>query len=164
MIKNEAQPMEEKIELVRNAIEHRATWFYLLVEEMKKRGLDYEEIGRAAIRNCGCFHGDQKNAACADSADLREFAKVFMDENGTKVFQAEILENTEDKFYFDFHYCPLVSAWLKAGAKEEDIPLLCDMAMEGDRGIVSRFDGYTFKLDGTIAEGEPVCRIRIGKE
>lgn len=164
MIKNEAKPMEEKVEYVRSAIEHRATWFYLLLEEMKKRGIDREELGRAAVYNCGCFHGDQKKAACADCGDLREFSKVFADDTYHNVFQMEILEETEDKFSVDFHYCPLVAAWIKAGAKEEDMPLLCDIAMEGDRGVVSRFDGYTFKLDGTIAEGEPVCRIRIEKK
>ena len=40
MIKNEAKLMEEKVEYVRSAIEHRATWFYLLLEEMKKRGIE----------------------------------------------------------------------------------------------------------------------------
>ena len=164
MIKNVANPVEEKVDLVRNAFEHRATWFYLLLDEMKKRGIDYEEIGRAAILNCGCFHGDQKKEVCLDCNDAREFGKVFANDTVRKVFDMEVLEEDEDKLYLDFHYCPLVAAWIKAGAKEEEIPVLCDIAMEGDRGIVSRFDGYSFRLDGTIAGGDPVCRIRIEKK
>lgn len=164
MIHNEATLHEEKVDLVRNAIEHRATWFYLLLDEARKRGLNMEELGRAAIYRCGCFHGAQKLAACTDAKDVRAFDKVFADATGRKVFEMETVESTPDKLYIDFHYCPLVNAWIKAGASPEDIPVLCDIAMDGDRGIVSKFDGYTFRLDGVIAKGDPVCRIRIDKK
>ena len=40
---------DEKTTLVRNAIEHRATWFYLLLDEARKRGLDMEEVGLSLI-------------------------------------------------------------------------------------------------------------------
>lgn len=156
---------EPLINAVRNAIEHRATWFHLLLDEMEKSGRGMEKIGRAAIFRCGCFHGDEKMLKnCKDPKDMREFLKVFADETGQKVFEMEILENTKDKLYIDFHYCPLVAAWQKLGLAEDKIPLLCDIAMDGDRGIISRFDSYHFQLDGTIAKGEPVCKIRIDKE
>jgi hypothetical protein len=149
---------------IRNAIEHRATWFYLLLDEAEKNGTDLESTGRAAIYKCGCFHGMQKLESCRDAGDLREFLKVFADETGQKVFEMEMIENTEDNLSIDFHYCPLVAAWQKLGVSEEELPLLCDIAMEGDRGIVSQFPGYRFALDGVIAKGEPVCKIRISKE
>ena len=156
---------DEKTTLVRNAIEHRATWFYLLLKEVEKRGLDLEEVGRAAIYECGCFHGIEKMMKnCKDPADLREFLKVFADETGQKVFEMEVLENDEDKLYIDFHYCPLVSAWKKLGATDEEIPLLCDIAMDGDRGICSKFEGYEFNLGKVIAKGEGICEIRIDKK
>lgn len=153
---------DEKTTLVRNAIEHRATWFYLLLDEARKRGLDMEEVGRAAIYRCGCFHGVERMLKnCEDPEDLRSFLKVFADETGQKVFEMEIVENSEDKLYIDFHYCPLVAAWQKLGVKEDEIPLLCDIAMDGDRGICSRMDGYEFKLGKVIAKDEGICEIRI---
>lgn len=165
LINNPSIVNDEKTTLVRNAIEHRATWFYLLLKEVKERGLDFEEVGRAAIYKCGCFHGIEKMMKnCKDPADLREFLKVFADETGQKVFEMEILENDEDKLYIDFHYCPLVAAWKKLGAADEEIPLLCDIAMDGDRGICSKFDGYEFKLGKVIAKGEGICEIRIDKK
>ncbi len=102
--------------------------------------------------------------ACAAKEDLREFAKVFADETTRKVFEMEFKETSEKALHIDFHYCPLVAAWKKAGASNEDIALLCDIAMDGDRGIVSRFDGYSFELGDVIAKGEPICQIRIDKK
>ena len=81
---------EEKVTLVRNAIEHRATWFYFLLDEARKAGADMEKLGRAAIYRCGCFHGIEKMMKnCKDPEDLREFAKVFADETTRKVFEME---------------------------------------------------------------------------
>lgn len=90
--------------------------------------------------------------------------KVFADETGQKVFEMEIVENTKDKLYIDFHYCPLVSAWQKLGVEVEDIPLLCDIAMDGDRGICSKMDGYEFNLGKVIAQGDGICEIRIDRK
>jgi hypothetical protein len=155
---------EPMVNGVRSAIEHRATWFYLLLNEAEKNGQDMEKIGREAIYQCGCFHGKQKWVSCKNTDDLREFMKVFADETVRKVFEMELTENTESKLSIDFHYCPLVAAWQKLGVSEEKIPLLCDIAMDGDRGIISQFDSSRFQLDGTSAEGEPICKIRISKE
>lgn len=163
-IVNKSSINEPMINNIRNAIEHRATWFYLLLDEAKKSGADMEKIGRAAIHRCGCFHGSEKMLKnCNDPEDMREFVKVFSDETGQKVFEMEIVENTKDKLFIDFHYCPLVAAWKKLGVSDEEIPLLCDIAMDGDRGIISQFDGYQFDLESVIAKGEPVCKIRIHK-
>lgn len=148
---------------IRKAIEHRASWFYLLLNEAEKNGAELEKTGRAAIYQCGCFHGREKLQDCEDKNDLREFMKVFADETVQKVFEMEVVQNTKDTLSIDFHYCPLVAAWLKLGVSEDKIPLLCDIAMEGDRGIISQFTSYEFRLDGTIAEAEPVCKIRINK-
>ena len=148
----------------RNAIEHRATWFYLLLDEIRKNGCNVEKIGREAIRKCGCFHGSEKMFKnCKDPSDMAEFMKVFADDTGKKTFEMEVVECTKDKLSIDFHYCPLVTAWQKLGASDEEIALLCDIAMDGDRGIISQFDGYRFDLDSVIAKGDPICKIRISK-
>ena len=153
---------DAKTNMLRAAIEHRATWFFLLLDQIKKKGLDPEEIARKAIYECGLFHGADKLDRCEDVNDLRKFLDVFADENTRKVFEMEIKENTEDRLYIDFHYCPLVAAWKKLGISDEELPMLCDIAMDGDRGICSKM-GYDFGLGKVIAKGEGICEIRIDR-
>jgi len=52
---------------------------------------------------------------------------------------------------------------MKMGKNPEELDLLCDIAMDGDRGIGSRFPDFEFKLGKTIAQGNPVCQIRFDK-
>jgi len=159
MIKNKPSKTNDKCELFRSAIEHRALWAALLIEEAKKRGLDME-FAHAAIRQCGMFHGDHKYTK---TDDLKKFAPEFANPDVTGAFEMEVKECTDEHLYIDFHYCPLVAAWQKLGLPEEELPELCDIAMDGDRGIISTFDGFTFHLGDTIAKGNDVCQIRINK-
>lgn len=141
----------------RSAIEHRATWMYLLIEEAKKRGLD-PEFARDAIYNCGCFHMSTK----PETDDLKEYCDNIFTDIGRKTFEQEV-DITEDEYKVTFNYCPLVSAWQKQTNDDEYIDLLCDMAMEGDRGLFSdpRFE---FHLDQTIAQGCDSCIVRITRK
>ncbi len=61
----------------------------------------------------------------------------------------------------EFHYCPLVSAWQKIGAPP-GMPV-CDLAMEGDRGILATIPDLDFCLEQTLARERYVCRIVISK-
>ena len=74
------------------------------------------------------------------------------------------VEVDEEKLIVDFNYCPLVSAWLKLTDNEEAIDQYCDIAMEGDRGIISTYDNFKFDLQKTIASGDDHCRLVISKE
>ena len=56
-IQNKPVCREAYVEKVRGAMHHRAQWLYLLLDEAKKRGADWEEIARAATSRCGCFQG-----------------------------------------------------------------------------------------------------------
>ncbi|MCK7477610.1 MAG: L-2-amino-thiazoline-4-carboxylic acid hydrolase [Candidatus Moduliflexus flocculans] len=52
-----------------------------------------------------------------------------------------------------------MAAWQAQGAKDEQIEKLCDIAMQGDRGIASSF--YELQLGETIAKGHIKCEIRF---
>jgi hypothetical protein len=161
MIVNEPSHVgDPHVEDLRAAIEHRAAWFFLLIDEARKKGLDLS-FARDAIFKCGCFHGDKKFPR---TGDLRVFGKAFANDNVVKIFEMDVQENTEDKLYIEFHYCPLIAAWRKLGASEELIRELCDVAMDGDRGIVSRYENFEFQLGDTIAGGGKVCQISIRKK
>ena len=149
---------QHEIESFSQAIEHRATWFALLLEEAEKRGLG-PEFARDAIRRCGVFHGMTKYPR---TDDLDEFEKCFVNPLVEGAFRMEP-ERTETTLKVSFHACPLVAAWRKLGVPEEKLPLLCDIAMDGDRGVASTYPDLKFTLGKTIAQGNPVCEILFEK-
>lgn len=150
---------DQKTADLRNAVEHRATWCYCLVEEALKKGLDYD-FAHQAIYHCGQFHG---NTNFPRTDDLQEFSKTFANENVQKIFEMEILKNDGKELSINFHYCPLVAAWKKLADDPNKIATLCDIAMDGDRGIISQFKFFEFHLGETIAHGGDHCEIRIQK-
>ena len=75
----------------------------------------------------------------------------------------DILESTDDKLSIDFHYCPLVKAWQKAGCSDEEIAMLCDIAMCGDHGIGECY-GSVLDLPKCIAKGDDICALRYHKK
>ncbi len=159
MITNNKKEHGQHIEELRSAIEHRATWFALLVDEAKKRGLDLE-FAKDAIFRCGAFHGESK---LPRTEDLRVFTEAFLPENTQKIFDMET-DVSEDHLTVTFHYCPLVAAWQKLGVSDEDIDLYCDTAMDGDRGIVSTYENFEYRLGDTIAKGCQTCQMYITKK
>ena len=146
---------------IRELLEHRAFWLYLLVDEAEKRGLDPEEFASAAITRCGISQGTdlQKKSGTKSLKGLR---KTLFTRAARWVFEMDLVENTDDTLYLDFHYCPLVKAWQKAGCSDEEIARLCDIAMCGDHGIGSCFDAR-LELPKAIAKGDDVCALRYIK-
>ncbi len=154
---------DKTVQEVRKAIEHRATWMYLLLKEARERGLAWDEFARPAIFATGYLNGQKKLAKMQDPGDMKEFSTVFAGETSQAVFEMELIKVDDEAYHLDFHYCPLVSAWQKLGATQEEIEQLCDIAMDGDRGVADQFPEFEFSLGDTIAEGKPVCQIRFDK-
>jgi hypothetical protein len=159
MIRNTPHDKGTHIGDLRGAIEHRAAWLYALLEEARKAGLD-TGFAHRAIFNCGCFHGDNK---FTKTSDLPAFAQEFANPNVRDIFEMEVKAG-EKELALDFHYCPLVASWLKLTSDEKLIAELCDIAMDGDRGIAAKFDSFEFSLGQTIAKGDNVCQIRFTKK
>lgn len=159
MIKNTPSKTDSRTDLLRGAIEHRATWFALLVDEAEKAGLG-TEFAHNAIRRCGAFHGANKYP---QTSDLKEFSAAFANPDVVGVFEMDVVKDDGQNLDIDFHYCPLVAAWQKLGISEDKLPELCDIAMDGDRGIISVYPDFEFELGKTIAKGDDLCEIRIKK-
>jgi len=161
-IKNEAKVLDnEVVNAMRSCIEHRATWMSLMMEKAKKAGLDPEKFTREAITECGHFHGDGMQKIQSEPG-IPAFKEVFLPENTQKVFEMDVKRCDEDELYVEFHYCPLVAAWKKLGASQEDIKLMCDIAMDGDRGIAAQCN-YDYELGKTIANGHDICQVTFRK-
>jgi len=151
---------DDGVNINRNAIEHRATWMGLSFEAAMESGVDGERILRSAVARTGCLQGALIKEKLSEPVKLSEFADVFLTPLGINTFEMEVMSRTEDILEIRFHYCPLVSGWLKAGIPVEDIPKLCDIAMDGDRNIAKTV-GVGFSLGKTIAEGNNSCEINF---
>ena len=162
-ISNTPTPQDRVTEEVRKAIEHRATWMYYLLQEAQQDGLDWDKFARRAVSRTGALHGDAKREKLQDPDSLLEFSENFAGETSRKVFEMEVVAQDENSYHLDFHYCPLVAAWQKLGASDQEIEHLCDIAMDGDRGIAEQFPAFEFSLGKTIAQGHSVCQIRFDK-
>ena len=159
MITNEARIKFPLIVAIREQLEHRALWMYLLTDEARKKGLPADEYAPAAIRRCGLYQGGNLRHK-AGTNSLRGLKKTLFSKFAQWVFEMDIKRCDDDHLDIDFHYCPLVKAWQKQGCSDEEIRKLCDHAMCGDRGIAESF-GCELDLPATIARGDDVCKIRF---
>ena len=159
-IKNNAKIKNPLIRSIRELLEHRALWMYLLCDEAKKKGLPPEEYAPEAIKRCEIYQGAELRKKAGGGDSLRGLKKTLFSKFAQWVFEMDIKRCTDDNLDIDFHYCPLVKAWQKQGCSDEEIELLCDHAMCGDRGIAESF-GCTLQLHKTIAKGDEICEIRF---
>ncbi len=146
---------------IRGLLEHRAMWLYLTLNEAEKKGLDYD-FAKPGIFQCGRVQG-MEYLAGDEKKSYKTLKRNLFSNVAQKIFEMDILECSDDVFSINFHYCPLVSAWQKLGCSDGQIAKLCDIAMEGDRGIASCFDGE-MNLGKAIAKGDPVCEVRFTKK
>jgi hypothetical protein len=163
-IQNHANKVDELVDAVRTAIEFRGTWFALLFDEMRKAGVDAEGITRRAIRRCGReIHGPRANATVSGRAmDGQDVEKFSFNMLMQKVFNMNPVTSDKDNADAYLHYCPLVASWQKMGFDDETIDLLCDMVMEGDRGVADA-TGFKLHLGSTIGSGCEKCNIHFYK-
>ena len=160
-IKNEAKIKNPVIKAVRSTLEHRAFWLYLLCDEAGKKGLDWWDFGSKAVRRCGLSQGaDLVKQGNTDS--LKGLKKTLFTKPAQWVFEMDIIESTDDKLSINFHHCPLVKAWQDAGCTDEEIALLCDIAMCGDHAIGEQY-GAVLDLPKCIAKGDDICALRYHK-
>lgn len=161
-VKNEARIKNKLIVAIREQLEHRALWLYLLCDEAGKRGLDWWEFGSEAIKRCGLTHGSNL-VKKGNTKSLKGLKKTLFSKPAQWVFEMDIKESTDDALSIDFHYCPLVKAWQKAGCSDEEIAKLCDIAMCGDHGIGACYDSV-LELPKCIAKGDDICALRYKKK
>ena len=141
-IKNEPKIRNPLIVAIREQLEHRALWMYLLCDEANKKGLAPQEYAPAAIKRCGLYQGANLRQKAGGGESLKGLKKTLFSKAAQWVFEMDIKRCTDDNLDIDFHYCPLVKAWQKQGCSDEEIQLLCDHAMCGDRGIAESFDRH----------------------
>jgi hypothetical protein len=140
---------------IRAAIQDRATWLALLYRSFSEV-LSEDEVQRLCRRAIYEF-GRLKAARDPEGFGPQAWVQRHVDKGSAQVFDSEI-ERHPDGAVQKMQHCPLVEAWRAMGCSRREIELLCDIAMEGDRG---RADAHNLRmeLDETIARGDPCCRL-----
>lgn len=161
-IKNKPKHKNRLLQSIREQLEHRALWLYLLCDEAQKKGLRWEDFGCDAIKRCGCYQGTNL-VKKGDTNSLKGLKKTLFSKPAQLVFEMKIVESTDNNLSIDFHYCPLVKSWQMQGCSDEEIVRLCDIAMCGDRGIAESY-GCVLDLPKTIANGDDICEIRFKRK
>lgn len=156
---------DEKVNIQRGAIGHRATWTGLTYKYAVEAGKaeEVEELIRKAVTQTGLTQGADIKSRCENPDSCACFGDTFFNPTLTKSFEVEIKEKNDDVLDVDFHHCPLLKAWQDLGFSDEMCAKLCDIAMDGDRNIAKAM-GYEFYLGETIANGYPACQIKFYKK
>lgn len=160
-VKNEAHVTDDPFVNVRRAaIEHRGKWaagFYL---EAKRQGIDLEPIMRAAIHKIGVESGEKEKEGFGDeTVNAKMYAEYFTGKAQSDTFEKKLVSANEEEAVVTLNYCALLKAWQKMGMSDEELALMCDIAMEGDRGIAEGV-GLDFELEGSLAQGCECCTLR----
>ena len=141
---------------LRAGIGDRAWWFYLLVREMEKRGVDADEISIDAITEFGKeMAKDYKVKVPGD------FLRSLMDPLSVETFEMEFIEEDEEHAVLRFHFCPLVAKWEALGLPKEEIQHLCRLARCGDHARVSNFPEMQLTFNKLIVDGDGTCDLCV---
>ena len=120
-IRNEPKYKNGLLAAIREQLEHRALWMYLLCDEAKKKGLEAKDYAPAAIKRCGLYQGALLRRKAGGGDSLKGLKKTLFTLPAQLVFEMKIQRCTDDNLDIDFHYCPLVKAWQKQGCTDEEI-------------------------------------------
>ena len=150
---------DKEVDAVRGAYENRARWYYYLVREGLDKGLPLE-FARGAIRKLGHLY----RGLYPDTDSVPEFVGAFLSEHHIKQFGMQLKSLTEDEGVIHFHYCPMLGAWTKLTCDEKEIGMICDCAMDVDRGTFDCYDHIGFRLEKAIGCGDEVCELHFYKK
>ena len=76
-IKNEPKIKNPLIVAIREQLEHRALWMYLLCDEAQKKGLEPQDYAPAAIKRCGLYQGANLRKKAGGGASLKGLKKTL---------------------------------------------------------------------------------------
>lgn len=159
---NKPSIVNPAVDGMRDISARRAATISNMIDEASKYGLD-DKFARDAIFKYGTDNGQELYNSMKNPEDFNEFASIFGTDHNKDLFEMETVEKTDETLAIDFHYCPYVTEWVKQGKTPEEISKLCEITMEGDHAFAKQFNCLKFKLEGTIADGLPVCKLRFKK-
>lgn len=143
------------VEKVREAIKDRALYLALLYRSFSKAlpPDQVEKLAREAIYEYGRLKG-QKDAG---QISPEQWVDHHISKGSGAVFKSRIVKE-QDHCEQQMTYCPLLEAWKELGCSQEEIDLLCDIAMEVDRGRAD-YHSISLEIPERMGRGDPSCRL-----
>ena len=89
-IRNEPRITNPIVVKIREQLEHRALWMYLLCDEAAKHGLKASEYAPDAIRRCGLYQGAELRQKAGGGESLKGLKKTLFSKFAQWVFEMEI--------------------------------------------------------------------------
>lgn len=151
---------DEAVKKVQGTIEDRGKLMATMIKHMEAAGVeDVEKIASEAAYELGQMDGQ----GLKDVKTAGELAKRLFTPITLATFEAEIVEDGDDKAVVVIHNCPLVVGWKKAGLTPEEVDNICNLANIRDDGLASELPlnlGFTTR----IAAGDSCCTFVITKK
>lgn len=147
------------VQKVRAAIGDRALYLALIYRSFSRLlpPDQLESATRAAIHE----FGRQKGIADQKAMTPDAWVDQHVSGGGAVLFNSNIVKSeTQDEQQMT--YCPLMAAWKEMGCSDEEMDLLCDIAMEVDRGRAD-YHGIPYEIQERMAKGDPFCRLILKK-
>ncbi len=143
------------IQKIRAAIGDRALYLALLYRNFSKAlpSDEAERLAREAIHDYGLLKGKADNQAMTP----KKWISHYMESGGADLFVGKSIVG-DDQCEQIMTYCPLMAAWKELGCSDEEMDLLCDIAMEVDRGRAD-YHKIPHKIDERLAKGDSFCRL-----
>ena len=144
---------------VRDAIKDRALYLALLVRSFGTvlPASTVVELARAAIFEFGRIKGQRDGGRITPE----DWVDRHLSKGSAAVFESDIVK--EPGFCEQqMTYCPLKEAWQELGCSAEEIDLLCDIAMEVDRGRAD-YHGIPLEIPERMGAGGTRCRLVLRK-
>lgn len=138
---------------VRGAIEDRALYLALLYRSFA-RYFPADQVEKAA-REAIFEYGRLKGQSDTEKMTPAKWVDHHVAKGSAAVFESRIVKE-QGRSQQQMTYCPLVQAWKKLGCSPEEIDLLCDIAMEVDRGRAA-YHGLNIEIPKRIGKGDPFC-------
>jgi len=147
------------VEKVRQAVKDRALYLALLYRSFSRElpPEKAEKLAREAIHEYGRFKGSRDGGKITP----REWVEGHVARGAGAVFESRILIE-DDRCEQQMTYCPLMEAWKELGCTPEEIDLLCDIAMEVDRGRAA-YHGIQCEIAERMGKGDSFCRLILSK-
>lgn len=122
-IQNTPTKTDEITLALRGLCAKRASTICYMIQQAKAHGVqDGVAFAREAVTQYGADIGRELKSKLKNPDDLLEFSQYFGGGTDRDIYEMEVVEQSEDRFYLDFHYCPYVAEWQKWGARRKKWP------------------------------------------
>ena len=148
------------VQKVRAAIGDRATYLAMLYRSFAGAlpAARAEELAREAVFECGRLKGERDGQPLTPE----DWVDSHAAKGSASVFESRIVKGT-DSCEVQMTYCPLLERWKELGYNDAELDLLCDIAMEVDRGR-GDFHGLEVDIPQRMGKGDEFCRLVIRSE